>query len=123
MGVQWKDLNVWQKTHGLVLEIYRVTASFPKSELYGLVDQLKREAYSVAANIVEGQARDTTKDYIRFLFNARGSLEEVRYFLMLACDLGFLSSDKYEKLENRYSDVSKMLNGLIKSLKTSSNNP
>ena len=123
MGVHWKNLNVWKKAHELVLEIYRVTASFPKSELYGLVDQLKRAAYSVAANIVEGQARDTTKEYIRFLFNARGSLEEVRYFLMLSGDLGFLSVEDYEKLEQGYRDVSKMVNGLIKSLKTRSNNP
>ena len=77
--MHWKELEVWKITHQLVLEIYRVTANFPKSETYGLVDQLKRAAYSVPANIVEGQSRHTTKEYLLFLYNARGFLGEVRY--------------------------------------------
>ena len=115
--MHWKELEVWKITHQLVLEIYRVTANFPKSETYGLVDQLKRAAYSVPANIVEGQSRHTTKEYLLFLYNARGSLEEVRYFLLLSHDLGFLDENIYQALEKRYESASKMLNGLIKSLK------
>ncbi len=116
--MQWKKLKVWQKTHELVLEIYKITASFPKSEIYGLVTQLKRAAYSVPSNIVEGQSRNTTKEYLKFLYNSRGSLEEVRYFLLLSHDLEFLSADSYENLEKRYEAARKMLNGLIKSLRS-----
>ena len=115
--MNWKKLKVWQETHSLVLEIYRVTTSFPKSEKYGLVDQLKRAASSVPANIVEGQSRNTTKEYLQFLYNARGSLEEVRYFLLLSFDLKFLKENKYKELEQKYESASKMINGLIKSLK------
>ena len=121
--MQWKKLKVWQETHKLVLEIYKLTASFPKSEIYGLVNQLKRAASSVPANIVEGQSRNTTKDYLHFLYNSRGSLEEVRYFLLLARDLGFLSADSYEVIEKGYESASKMLNGLIKSLRAKTINP
>ena len=117
MGVHWKELKVWQESHQLVLRIYEITASFPKTEIYGLVDQLKRASYSVPANIVEGQSRNTTKDYLHFLFNARGSLEETRYFLLLSKDLGFITQGVYTDLENRYSIVSKMLNKMIGSLR------
>ena len=116
--MNWKKLKVWQETHSLVLEIYRVTTSFPKSETYGLVDQLKRAAYSVPANIVEGQSRNTTKEYLQFLHNARGSLEEIRYFLLLSFNLKFLKQNKYKELEQKYESASKMLNGLIKSLRS-----
>ena len=100
--MQWRKLKVWQETHELVLQIYKVTASFPQSEIYGLVTQLKRAAYSVPSNIVEGQSRNTTKEYLQFLYNSRGSLEEVRYFLLLSKDLDFISVDTYETLEGRY---------------------
>ena len=97
-AMNWRKLKVWQDTHRLVLEIYKVTISFPKSETYAVVDQLKRAAYSVPANIVEGQSRNTTKEYLQFLYNARGSLEEVRYFLLLSFDLKFLKENKYKEL-------------------------
>ena len=122
--MQWKKLKVWQETHKLVLEIYKITARFPQSETYGLVNQLKRAAYSIPSNIVEGQSRNTTKEYLQFLHNSRGSLEEVRYFLLLSQDLGFLSTDSYQNLEQAYETASKMLNGLIKSLRGKiANNP
>jgi four helix bundle protein len=118
--MHWSKLKVWKETHDLVLKIYKITAGFPKSETYGLVDQLKRASYSVPANIVEGQSRNTTKEYLKFLYNSRGSLEEVRYFLLLSYDLRFISSDIYGDLENHYKNASKMLNGLIKSLRSNS---
>ena len=65
-----------------MIDIYKVTGNFPGTEIYGLVNQLKRAAYSVPVNMVEGQSRQTTKEYIQFLYNARGSLEEVRYFFI-----------------------------------------
>lgn len=116
--MHWGDLEVWKKAHGLVLQIYKLTATFTQNEKYGLVDQLRRAAYSVPANMVEGQSRNTTKEYLSFLYNARGSIEEVRYFLLLSKDLGYIDSNMYKKFESGYETVSKMLNGLIKSLKT-----
>ena len=113
----WKELTVWEKAHGLVLEIYKLTAKFPNEERFRLTDQLCRAAASVPANIVEGQSRQTTKEYVRFLYNARGSLEETRYHLPLAKDLNLLDSNTYATLETNYEAVSKMLNGLIQSLK------
>ena len=113
----WKELEVWRKAHGLVLEIYKLTATFPNDERFRLTDQLCRAAASVAANIVEGQSSQTTKEYIHFLYNARGSLEETRYHLLLAKDLELLDSDVYASLEKEYETVSKMLNGLIQSLR------
>ena len=116
--MHWKKLKVWQETHKLVLEIYKITTGFPKSEIYGIVDQLKRAAYSVPSNIVEGQSRQSTKEYLKFLYNSRGSLEEVRYFLLLSYDLEFISEHTYQHLEESYEVASKMLNGLIKSLRS-----
>ncbi|MEA3280672.1 MAG: four helix bundle protein, partial [Thermodesulfobacteriota bacterium] len=73
--MHWKDLKVWRKAHELVIRVYRVSARFPKAEMYGITSQIRRAAASVAANIVEGQSRNSTKEYIQFLYNARGSLE------------------------------------------------
>jgi len=115
--MHWSDLEVWKKSHSLVLKIYQLTASYPKAETYALIDQLRRAAYSVPTNIVEGQSRNTTKEYRSFLYNARGSVEEVRYFLLLSRDLGYIDQDIYKTIESEYETVSKMLNGLIKSLK------
>ncbi len=115
--MHWKELDVWKIAHGLVLDVYQTTVSFPRSESYGITDQLRRAAYSVPANIVEGQSRNTTKEYVQFLYNSRGSTEEVRYFLLLSRDPGYLKQAPYEELEQGYERVSRLLNGLIKSLK------
>ena len=117
--MHWRKLKVWETSHAMVLEIYRVVAGFPSIEKFGLADQLKRATSSIPANIVEGQSRNTTKEYLQFLYNARGSLEEVRYFLLLSRDLQYLSLEKYEDMEIKCKDISIMLNNLIKSLKTS----
>lgn len=108
-GVQWEkvksmkvkrfeDLRVWQVSHKLTLEIYRITKAFPKEELYGLVAQLRRAASSVPANIAEGYYRHTTKELIKFLYNARGSAGEVTYFLILSRDLKYISDKKNIKI-------------------------
>lgn len=114
--IHWKDLKVWQKAYALVLEVYKVTKEFPKEEMFGFVSQLRRSASSIPANIVEGQLRNTTKEYLQFLYNARGSVEETRYHLLFK-DLNYLIEDKYISLENQYEEVSKMLNALIKRIK------
>jgi four helix bundle protein len=115
--MHWKHLKVWQHAHELVMEIYRCTADFPRGEQFGVSGQLRRVAYSVASNIVEGQSRNTTKEYMQFLYNARGSVEEARYFLLLSRDPGYLKEQLFAELESRYEHVSRLLNGLIKSLK------
>ena len=116
--MHWTDLEVWKKAHLLVLEIYKITSAYPGTERYGIIDQIRRASYSIPANIVEGQSRNTTKEYLYFLHNARGSVEEVRYFILLSKDLGYINDAIYQKIESEYETISKMLNGLIKSLKT-----
>jgi four helix bundle protein len=113
----WKDLKVWKKAHELVLKIYQVIAKFPDTEKYALSDQLKRAAYSVPANIVEGHSRKSSKEFKQFLYQARGSLEELRYFLFLSRDLRYIEQKTYKELEEESLIVSKMLNKFISSVK------
>jgi four helix bundle protein len=115
--MHWSDLKVWKKSHNLVKDIYKLTSEFPEKEKYGLISQLNRATISIPTNIVEGFSRDTTKEYIKFLYNSRGSLEEVRYLLLLSKEFNFCSNKDYNKLESDCSEVSKMLNSLISSLK------
>lgn len=113
----WRDLEVWQKAHELVLKVYKLVAEFPSEEKFRLADQICRSAISIPANIVEGQSRQTTREYLQFLYHARGSVEEIRYHLFLAKDLGYLRPSDYAHLEAEYEQVSRMLNSLIQSLK------
>ena len=85
----FQDLIVWQKSHALTLRIYRVTARYPKTEVYGLISQVRRAATSVPANIAEGFKRASRADKARMLNVAQGSLEELRYYMLLAQDLGY----------------------------------
>ena len=113
----FRKLKVWGKAHSLVLKIYKITKDFPKEEQFRLIDQLCRSASSIPANIVEGQSRQTTKEYLQFLYIARGSVAETKYHLLLAKDLNYLESSQYEDFDDEYNEVIKMLNGLINSLK------
>jgi len=115
--MHWNELEVWKNAHKLVLQVYKKTNDFPKNEMFGVISQLRRASSSVPANIVEGQSRNTTKEYLSFLFNARGSLEETRYFLLLSRDLEYLSIDDFARMECSCEKISKMLNALIKKLK------
>ncbi len=110
-------LQVLQKSHHLCVEIYHSTNLFPSHELFTLTSQIRRASISVALNITEGQNRGTTKDYVRFLYIARGSLEETRECLLLSKDLNYISEEEYQKLEFLALEISKMLNALIKKLK------
>jgi four helix bundle protein len=116
MAHPWKDLLVWQRAHELVLEVYRVTKEFPESERFGLTQQIRRSAVSIAANIVEGKSKKTDKEFSAFLYNSRGSLEETRYHILLSKDLDYISREKYEFLEKQTSEVSYLLNKLIGTL-------
>ena len=86
----FEDLIVWQKAHQFVLNVYKLTTSFPKHELYGLVSQMRRAAVSIPANIVEGFRKSTKPDKARFYNIAQASLEEIRYYLILSRDLGYI---------------------------------
>ena len=112
-------LDVWQEAHEFVLSIYKASKDFPKEEQYRLKDQLCRSAASIPANIAEGTGKNTLKDYINFLYNARGSLEETKYHLILAKDLSYLEKESFKEFLSKINKIGKMLNGLINSLEKS----
>jgi len=116
----FKDLEVWKYSHELVKLIYKLTETFPKSEEYRITNQLLRAVVSVPTNIAEGTGRFTKKDYIHFLIIARGSIEEVKYLLILCSDLGYISSEQINNVETEMNRIGKMLNGLISSLRKAS---
>ena len=115
MAEGYEGLQVWQKAHAFVLDVYKVTAKFPKEETYGLISQLRRASVSVPTNIVEGKNRGTDGDYSRFVYISRASCGEVEYLLLLAKDLGFLAIPEFVRLDQEIRTIGKMLNGLLKS--------
>jgi len=115
----FEDLNVWQKSHTLALEIYKITKHFPPEEKFGLVSQMRRASVSVAANIAEGFKRRGKKDKINFYNISQGSLTELDYYLILAKDLKYLDSYSVDKLKLDVDEVGKMLNGLISAIASS----
>jgi four helix bundle protein len=119
----YRDLETWQKGMDLVEECYRVTASFPRSELYGLTSQVRRAAVSIPANIAEGHCRRTTGPYVNHVSIAIGSPGELETCIELAFRLGFLSRAESPKLQATCDSVGRLLNGLHRSLehKASSN--
>lgn len=113
----FEKLKVWQLAHEFVLKIYKLTNKFPKTEKFRLTDQLCRSASSVAANIVEGNSRRHSKEYIQFLNTAYASLEETKYHLLLSKDLGYLSDKDYLALLEDAITINKMLNSLRRYLR------
>ncbi len=111
----FQDLVVWERGHELVLEIYKITKEFPDEEKFGLITQIRRSAVSVCANIAEGYKK-TTKDFLRFLDIAQGSLEETKYHLILSKDLEYYSFQQFVRLSELADQVGKMLNGLYQKL-------
>jgi four helix bundle protein len=112
----YRDLVVWKKSMALVLDVYRLTQTFPKIETYGLTSQLRRAAVSVPSNIAEGQARLSTGEFKQFLGNARGSLVEVETQILIARDLGYLEQQASERILSAAAEVGRILNGLLASL-------
>ena len=106
---KYHNLLVWQKAHKFAIQIYQITKKFPKEEIYGLISQMRRAAYSVPANIVEGQARKSKKELLHFLNIAAASLSEVEYYLELSKDLKYISLKEYKKLEALRSEVGFLL--------------
>jgi four helix bundle protein len=111
----FEDLIVWQKSHQLTLLVYRVTGEFPKSELYGLVSQMRRAAVSVPANIAEGFKRRKNPDKARCMNIAQGSLEEVRYYFLLSRDLGYLKEIERDRID----EIARLLSAYIRTVMSS----
>ncbi|MCD9854098.1 four helix bundle protein [Epilithonimonas sp. JDS] len=113
----FKELIVWQKSINLVTEIYRITEKFPSNEIYGLTSQLRRASVSVPSNIAEGNTRRSKADYLQFLRIARGSCSEIETQIIISKNLGFIDDTIFETLNFNIIEISKMINGLINSLK------
>jgi len=112
-----KKLDVWKKAIDLTIDIYRLTETFPKTEVYSLTGQMRRAAVSVASNIAEGAGRQTKKEFINYLHMAQGSLSELDTQLVITSRLEYISAETHREIEIRIETISKMITGLIKSLK------
>jgi four helix bundle protein len=115
-GRNYSDLIAWQKAMDLVELIYKATAQFPKEEIYGLTNQLRRAVVSVPSNIAEGQGRNSTSEFRRFLSISYGSLREVETQILIAKRLNYLNEAQTERLMNLAGEVGRLINGLSNSL-------
>jgi four helix bundle protein len=112
----YTKIKAWQLADDLTVSVYERTRSFPREEVYGLTRQLRRASYSVPANIVEGASRESKRDYLHFLYIARGSLSETQYFIHLARRLKYLSDEDADTLHEQTKFVFACLHGLIRSV-------
>ena len=113
----FRQLQVWEKSHELVLDIYTITSRFPQNELFGLTSQIRRASSSIPTNIAEGCGRGSDADFCRFLQISMGSASETEYELQLAHDLGYLDDAVYESLNRKVIEVKRMLSSLIVKIK------
>lgn len=111
-----KDLDVWKKSIEFVTELYKVTKNFPEEEKFGLTNQLKRASISIPSNLAEGAARKGKLEFKQFLYIALSSAAEIETQLLIAKNLNFISDDPYSDLINKLNTISKMIQGLIKTL-------
>lgn len=109
------DLHAWQEGHSLVLEVYRMTKSFPQDERFGLSDQMRRCSISITSNIAEGFSRHSKKEKAQFLYMALGSVTELQNQLLVVRDIGYISNEVFHQAAEKTVVVSKLVNGLIKS--------
>lgn len=114
----YRDLEVWEKSHKLTLELYKLTRGFPKEEMYGLTSQMRRAAVSIGANLAEGCGRRTGAEMARFVRIAMGSASELDYHLLLCRDFEFVTNEQYERTSRELTRVRKMLSGLLTSVET-----
>ena len=113
MSDNYRNLIAWQKAKRLALDIYRCTRKFPRNEIYGLSSQMRRAAVSVPSNIAEGKGRYSQKEFVQFLYHARGSLLELETQLSMARDLEYIELPVFESLESETEELGRILNGLI----------
>lgn len=116
----FRNLKVWEKTHMLTLDVYKISKSFHREEMYGLTSQVRRASVSIAANIAEGTCRNGDADFARFLQMAAGSASEVEYHLLLARDLELLKTADYKRISDEVVEVKRMLASLMHKLRTDS---
>jgi four helix bundle protein len=116
----FRSLKVWEKAHELTLKIYKITDSFPKQEIYGVTNQIRRAAVSIPTNIAEGCGKDTDPELKRYCLIAMGSSSELEYLLLLAHDLKYFSEEDYQQTQSQIIEIRKMLNAFIQKLKTDS---
>ncbi|MDR1337760.1 MAG: four helix bundle protein [Rickettsiales bacterium] len=114
-----EQLDIFKRAHLVALEIYKITAGFPKDELYGLSSQMKRAAVSINSNLMEGGGRNTFGEYKHFIGIARGSLSELKYQTILAKDLEMVSHDTADRLVDEMEQIGRMMTGLLNKLATS----
>ena len=117
MSHSFRDLVAWQRGRILAVDVYNVTAAFPRTEMFGLANQMRRAAVSIASNIAEGQGRLTKGEFLQFLGHARGSLLELETQIEIAADLQYLNPGSREKLLSQVALVLKPLNGLMSSMR------
>ncbi len=117
-GQSYRDLLVWQRSLQLAKTIYSASSSWPKQEIYGLISQVRRAAVSVSANIVEGQARNATGEFLQALGYTRGSLAELETLVLLAEDFRYLTSEQSQPILQEMGEISRMLAALIQSLRS-----
>ena len=110
----FREIVAWQKAHQMVLEIYNITEEFPAREGFGLTSQMRRCAVSMPSNIVEGFKRRTKNDSVHFYNIAEGSLEELKYQLLLARDLKYINKEDYEKTNDLLEEIGKLIHGWMK---------
>ncbi|MBV8208024.1 MAG: four helix bundle protein [Acidobacteria bacterium] len=110
---RFQDLHVWERAHALTVDVYRISQQFPGNEMYGLTSQLRRSCVSIEANLAEGCGRRSEREFLRFLHIAMGSAAESECHLLIARDLGMLSSDEFERCTKSVEEVKRMLNGLM----------
>jgi four helix bundle protein len=122
MSHSYRDLIVWQKAKTLAKNVYTITEAMPKSEIYGLTSQMRRAAISVVSNIAEGQGRMTKGEFQQFLGHSRGSLLELETQMEISVDLNYVKKDDCNKLISEMSEVRRLLNGLIESLRVRKTN-
>ena len=116
----YTDLKVWQRSMDLAVMIYQTVRSLPKEELYGLSDQMRRSVVSIPSNIAEGQQRKSLKEYIHFLYVAKGSLGELETQVLLSERMGYFTALQANQIKTECTEIGKMLNSLIKKLQASS---
>lgn len=110
------DLVAWKESHKLAVEIYKYTDKYPEKEKYSLIDQMRRCGVSISSNIAEGFSRKSNKEKNHFFYTARGSLTELQNQLLISKDIGYLNKEDFDLLAKQTVQVSKLINGLIKSL-------
>ena len=120
--MNFTDLNIWKEGNRLAISIYKTTKTFPKSEIFGITSQLQRASTSIPANIAEGFGRKGNKEFIQFLYQAKGSLYETQSFILFSKDIGYIEKQQTEDLLNQYESLAKMLNSFITKVKYNNEN-